>query len=314
MEKIYNLFTDLFEVKDLTDNRLETFTADHVERIKANNPSGVFDALIADTQTVLAEFHHSRQRQQGSIGNFKADTLSKSRARETFTIFIRQQEGTVRGKFGKGSTPYLHFFPDGLTAFDRATAMGYELLVKNIVARATQYETDLGSGLKTQATALAHAYITAEEDQVEKIGQVSNTRSEADTDHSALTRQLTYNALVIATHFLLQTQKSKVYFNTSLLFAPHRKRVHKGKPEAGATQTVAAIHFEAGKFIWMKNKGATALIFQMYLQQQAVGNRFTLQPGEELHKRMDAFFSHADELRVTNTGTETGMYQVKEVA
>ncbi len=314
METISNLFIDLFEVKDLTNNRLESYAVNHLARMVANNPAGKLDALIADTQTAIIAFQQSKNNRYSSLGNRKAYTATKQQARDAFTVFIRQQEGTVRGKFGKKSEPYLQFFPNKLTAFDRATATGYDLLVKNIVARATQYVAELGVDFKNEASSLATAYLTAETEQVETKGIVAATSSQVSKERAALTKQLTYNALVIAAIFLLQEEKAKVYFNTSLLFAPNRKRIYKGKPAAGVAEMVCELNYIAGKFVWMKNNGATELTFQMYLQGNAVGNGFTLKPNEELHQSMGSFFTNADELHVTNHGTEIGMYQVKIVA
>ena len=314
MEKLDNLFTDLFEVKDLTNNRLSRFASDHLACLNSNNPAGIFNAIIDSTQTALYNFRASQSKKLSSLGNRKAYTQTKRQARNAFTVFIRQQEGSVRGKFGKDSEAYIQFFPKGLTVYDRATNRGYDLLVKNIVARATQYQADLGVAFKDQAAALAGAYLTAEEEQLETKGQVSHTRSQVTQLRAALTQQLTFNALFIAANFLLQKNKARLYFNTSLLFAPHRKHIYKGKPAAGETLTVARLVYQAGKFMWMKNKGATTLTFQMYLQGQAVGNSFTLEPAQELHQSFASFFTNADELRVTNAGSSAGWYQVKEVA
>ena len=314
MKKLNDLFTDIFELKKITNARLTTFANFHLVALVRNNPGGIFDALIAPTENTLKALRNSEQGKYGSIGDRKGTTLAKKKARVAFNRFIRRNEGAVRAKFAETSAPYKEFFPTGLTAYDRASDMKYQGLLHNIIARATQYEADLGSDFKNQATTLTNAYLDAGKNQVKSKSKIGGFRNEISLERAELTRQLTFNALFIAASFLLQPEKQQLYFRTSLLFAQHRKHRHKGKPAPDATTLVCKINYEAGKYMWMKNKGATPLLFQMYLLDSPVGSAFTLAPSEELHKRMDEFFSNADELRVTNLGTIDGWFMVTEVA
>lgn len=314
MRNLEILFSDLFGDSRITNPRLETYTLDHVARIVANNPGGVFGTLITDTNSALEAFGQAYNLKGGNVGDRKASTVAKNTARKNFTNFIRQQEGTIRGKFGENSTPYIQFFPNGLSPFNDATDIGYMGLLNNIKARATQYVADLGAPFETQVDTLAAAYMGAEANQTTEKGDVSNARDVLTTERTDLTRQLTINALTIALHFPLDTDKRSVYFDTSLLFAQKRTRIHKGEPAAGVTVKVTKITYEAGKFVKMQNKGATGLTFQMYLLGNPVGNSFSIAAGNELEKKMSDFFSNADELKVTNTGTVTGKYVVKLIA
>lgn len=314
LKKLDDLFTDIFELKKITNGRLTTFANVHLMSLVKNNPGGAFDALIPATQNALNALRQSGQGKFGTVGDRKAMTKEKKKARVAFNKFIRQKEGLVRGKFGERSEAYIQFFPQGLTAYDRATDMEYQLLLKNIVERATQYEADLGVDFKTEATNLSKDYVDAGNEQRKTKGKLSGFIDEISKERAELTKQLTFNALFIAATFLLQPEKTKVYFHTSLLFPQHRKHRHKGKPAPGSTGLVCKIVFEHGKYVWMKNKGAAVLTFQMFQNNEPVGNSFTVGPGEELRKRMDEFATNADELRVTNLSESVGMYQVTEVA
>lgn len=314
MQQITDLFNDFFDKREITNERLATFSGDHLTRLNANNPLGVFDTIVANTLTVLTDFGKAYQKKGGSIGDRKGSTITKKQARKAFTDYIRQQEGAVKAKFGEQSNAYAQFFPDGLNAFNKATDTGYLSLVENISARATQYEADLGVVFKDTVIALATAYKDAEVEQATEKGDVSNTSETLTTERTDLTKQLTINALTIALQFPLQADKAGVYFETSLLFAQKRKRIFKGEPAANTTALVTKIDFEAGKFVKMKNKGAAALTFQMYLQGNAIGNSFTVTPGAEVEKKMSDFFSNADALKVTNAASLIGKYVVELIA
>lgn len=314
MQDLKIMFSDLFNDTRITNERLGTFTLDHLGKLTANNPGNVFNTIIADTQTKLTAFGAAYQLKGTNVGNQKGSTLTKLQTRKDFTAYIRQQEGTIRGKFGKSSEPYMQFFPNGLSAFNTATDSGYMDLVNNIIARATQYVADLGNDFKDAVTTLGEAYKTAEVTQTNEKGDVSNSRDAVTTERTDLTEQLTTNVLTIALQFIGQTDKESIYFNTSLLFPQHRKRIYKGTPAAGATVLVTKISYEAGKFVKMENKGAADLTFQMYLQGNPVGNSFSVLSGNTVEKKMSDFFSNADELKATNTGSVIGNYKVELVA
>lgn len=314
MINLETLFSDLFKETRITNPRLATFTGDHLSRLVANNPANVFATLITNTTAALQDFGNAYETKGSTIGDRKGSTVTKKQARKNFTDYIRQQEGAVKAKFGEQSSAYVQFFPDGLSAFSNATDTGYIGLVDNIIARATQYEADLGTLFKDTVITLGTAYKNAEIDQATEKGDVSGSSDALDSARTTLTKQLTVNALTIALQFPLQTEKAEVYFDASLLFAQKRTRIYKGTPAAGTTQPVAAITYEAGKFVRMQNKGAAPLVFQMYLQGNPAGSSFTVAAGNELEKKMSDFFSNADELKVTNTGAVIGKYVVKLIA
>lgn len=314
MKKIDDLFTDFFDSHLITNNRLAGYTQDHLARIAANNPGSVFSGIKTATEAALSTFGNALNAIGGDIGDRKASTQTKEGAREAFNVFIRQKEGLIKSTFGKPSTQYTQFFPNGLTPFSEATDLEYELLVANIVARATQYETELGTPFKEAAQGFASAYLEAEGAQTTEKGDVAAGRDALVTATAALTRQLTINALTIALHFPLDETKPVVYFDTSLLFAQHRKHIIKGKPAANATELAAKLTYEAGTTIAMANKGATILAFRVWLIGNPVGATFTLNPGEKLSKRMDDFFTNADALYVTNQGGTAGIYEVELIA
>ena len=304
MKKINDLFDDLFNLEKATNERLVSFGRDHFSRTTNNNPGGVFDVILAATQTAINNLHSANTQEAGSIGDRKGGTLTKNETRANFNEFISKGEGAVKYAFGKPSDEYTQFFPEGLSVFYEATDQGYALLVQNIVNRATQYETQLGTTFKT----------TAEDEQTDDKGNVANRKEDADLKRLALTRQLTINALTIALQFPLDATKAEVYFDTSLLFAQHRKRLFRGAPAAGASVKICDIEFEAGKEVQMWNRGAGKLQFQMHLQGNAVGQVFELDPNQKIIKKMEEFFSNADALWVTNPETIIGKYNVRLIA
>ncbi len=265
MKDLKTFFEDLFNEEAITNERLGAGANEHLARLIANNPGGVFATIITNTTAAISAFAAALLNQDSSIGNRMSKTLTKNQARKNFITYISQQEGTIKGKFGEQSEPYKEFFPFGLTPFYKATDLQFTLLIANIVARATQYVADLGAPFETAVTNLADAYNDAEDAQTTDKGAVSNTTDVLLTERTDLTLQLTINVLTIALQFPLQPEKAGVYFDTSLFFPQHRKRIHKGEPAAGVTALVTKITYEAGKEMKMKNKGATTLVFQMFL-------------------------------------------------
>lgn len=77
MKKIINLFTDLFENSEVTNNRLAAFGANCYLRLTTNNPGNVFDALLGPTKTAVNDMTKALEEAGADIGNRKGKNLNK---------------------------------------------------------------------------------------------------------------------------------------------------------------------------------------------------------------------------------------------
>lgn len=75
----------------------------------------------------------------------KSFTPSKDNLVATFKSGVSRQEGLVCGKFGKDSSPYIEFFPLGITEYRKATMDNVLNLMNGMADLGQEYVADLGN-------------------------------------------------------------------------------------------------------------------------------------------------------------------------
>ena len=314
MKTIKNLFANLFMVAAITNLRLIDFAQDMLARLNKNNPGNIYDAIIADTQVLITNLLATLGNRSTDSSTYSGSTLSKSIARAQLYNYLKRKEGLIKDKFGKPSPEYNEFFPQGLTGYLRATDAEFRIMAQTAVAKATQYESTLGAAFKTELNDLYKAYDSAFNTQDTNKSNISTASAEEQAAELSLERQLTTNSLFIAYHNVDNATAFDTYFNTNLLYPPHRVQRKKGKAPASATSQVMTLIYSAGKILRLRNKGAATLSFQFWLDNMPVGTAITVLAGEEVDKQFSDFFSNGDSLKVSNPTVIEGMYEVTEVA
>ena len=315
MLHIVKFFENLFDDAKITVNRLIDFAKDNIGKMTSNNTGGIYTSRITATQTKVDALQTVLDNKNTDGSNYAGSTVSKTQSRAYFQNYLSQQEGLIKSVFGKGSQQYTEFFPKGLSGFQQATDTNFDSMAKTVVQKATEYVAELGTPFKTQITALYTAYDTAFDTQDSNKINVEGV-SEAETIASlALQLQLTDNVLFTANSNINNPTAADIYFNTALLFAPHR--VHRFKGEVGANQSIKICDFDysPGKHFKLKNTGPVPLGFQFHSMNMPVGNAFTIQSGTSISVIFSDFFSVGDMLYVTNPSNNAdGAYLVSEIA
>ena len=103
-------FKSHFDTEFISDDNLRKFADIHLQRLTANNPGGIYTAIITDTGIVYLAFF-------GAIGNEAVKTAVKEGLTVELNIEINkfvkdvsQKEGLVRSLYGTGSGTYQEFF------------------------------------------------------------------------------------------------------------------------------------------------------------------------------------------------------------
>ena len=313
MQVLSNLFTDLFDDPKITNNRLVAFANDQILRLSANNPAAVYTPISTATTTAANALNAIIVLRESDTRTREGSTVGKKETRKDLVKYISKKEGLVKSVFGKPSTQYEEFFPQGLTPLRQGTEMEFDNAAEVIVQKAIKYEAELGGAFRTELTDLYGFWNTAYNRQNTDTVTADNDGSQETAAATTLRLQLTENALFIAYKNVGVPTAYATYFDTTLLFAQHRSRLYKGVAAFNSVSKVHAIAYSGGKSLNMKNQGAVDLSFQLWLGETPVGNSFTVQPGKSVKKQLSDFFSVGDNLRVTNASTTTdSAYQVRE--
>ena len=311
-------FENWFDDPEITPERLKTFTMDHLARLAANNPANAYNTIITDTQTAVTALDNAITNKGSQTSEREGTTFTKEQARDAFQAFISQKEGTIKGIFGKPSQAYEEFFPQGVSAYRKATDAAFGNMADTAVLKAVKYQVELGAQFVTDITALRDAYQTAKANQDTDVGDVSEARTGEEIAVHDLEVQLCVNVHTLALNMLGSGDPNpemmvETYFDESLLFAQHRKHIFKGGVAPHTEQPVCSFTYHATDHFVLEHKSAQPLNWQMMLNNVPVGNVFTTHIGEKLDKAFADFAADGDTLVVRNDEDVDGQYRVVEL-
>ena len=314
MIQLEDIFQNFFADEKITTERLKAFAQDNVSRLTANNPGSVYNSIITATNTRITELDTAITARASDAGAQTGSVFTKDAARAAFQDYISRKEGLVKSTFGKPSAQYNEFFPQGLSAFHKATDEEFLNLAQTAVEKATTYETELGATFKTELTALFNAYKDALEATIDSKGETSDAQTDERLATYNLQIQLVTNVHTVALQNIEQGELALTYFNQSLLFAQQRKHLYKGELAANESKEVCTFEYGTGKSFRIKNKGAQAFTVQMKFNGALVGNAFTVASGKELEKTFPDFYTVGNALQISSTGTLPGEYYIEELS
>ncbi len=218
MLNIQRFFENHLANRDISSEELRQFTEDHLGKLKAMTAlPAAFAALVAPTEAAFEGFDAALAARTTQLATQSGGTITKDDTLQLFRTTVRQREGRVRDKFGKSSSAYAEFFPQGLKEYNRARLGQVLGLLERLITAATKYEADLGPELREEFTALKTAYSSAREGQVDAKGDLAQARADVARTRTALELQLGKNILAIAAHHLGSPERAADYFNQSLL-------------------------------------------------------------------------------------------------
>ena len=165
-----NLFKNLFDNKDISDNKLKAFTQDHIQRLTVNNSDHGFDAILTETKAAYDDYFGSINQKDSSVAARISSTLTFDNILTEFKELIRRHEGLIRSKYGKQSAAYIGFFPAGITEYNKANKRNGETLIIRFANAVSEHQTDLGADLLNSITTLKNSYKTARNSQLDKKG------------------------------------------------------------------------------------------------------------------------------------------------
>jgi hypothetical protein len=307
-------FYNIFDDKNITPARLGDFAHDHLEKLKAANPGGVYDAIIASTQALLKDFHVNKVDPGKVKASRKDKVVVKREARLIATNYIVQKEGLVKSAFGKKSAEYKEFFPGRINLFRHSTDEKFKELLGVLVLKAQKYEAVLGSDFKVEITALRDNYSEAKQLVSHVMGEILASKRTQRQVQSGLQHQLCINLCTIAMQNIGKPNAAKLYFSAHLLLPAKKQHLFKAKIEAGDKREVCTFKFSDSKRFHIMNTGAEPLNFQMTLNGMEVGRELAIKPKEKFNEPFGFFSSAGNALIVTNPGDKPGGYMVWEIS
>ena len=315
MIDLQRIFDGFYNDASITPDRLHTYAIDNIKRMTINNPGGVYDQNIIDTQKAADASKASKVTKTSDTGTREGGTSEKDKQRDAIEKYLAIQIQTAVGAFGgKSQTGFIATYPNLMNSFYGATAADFDTNVQALIVKAGTYVAVLGVPFQDAITKMYKDYGIADDTHTTDTATVGSDIIYEQLTTQALADQLTDNVCDVAHNNRRSTTAMGLYFTEKLLFPVQTKQIKKGTP-AAHSETLIPIVYSAGKRVKAHNKGATVLTIGMMLEGVKVGETITLAPNGEADKAFSYFFTNGDNLYVINEdAVNAGMYVIEIIS
>lgn len=198
MQDFRNYFKNPFDTFRISDDNLRKFSQDHVQRLKANNSSGVYTTILEATEPLVSAFGKGINDEDIRRGIKKGNTLKTNQVIRLFKKTMARREGAVRNAFGEDSPEYLKFFPNGLKQYTLANKNTINSLMVRMETLTAEHVAELGAAIAAEFADIRSNYELSRNSQLQAFGTMENLRTATATARQALVAQLCVNLLYIA--------------------------------------------------------------------------------------------------------------------
>ena len=216
MINLKRLFKNLLDDKEISIGELTNFSSDGIERLRANNPGGIFTTILTDTEAKHQAFEDAQASLDTDEAEREGRTIDMNIVMAAFTKKVRQVEALISWTYKEKPGIYEEFYPLGLTEYNRMTVEGAEMLITRFVKAVNKHNADLPVAVVTDFNKVLKDVEDSRKEQLKEKGEVGGSADAVRTTKRELGIQWTYNVFTIAREFIDQPQKADVYINQNL--------------------------------------------------------------------------------------------------
>jgi hypothetical protein len=191
------LVNDLFDDPELSNANLRGFTENFLIRMAGNNPGGIYTILITNTTTRYNAFYGKISSEVVKEAISQGLTITTTNAKNTVIGELGHLQNLVKYRFGEGSDIYQEFYPYGMEEYHQSRIDDLSTILDRFVTAAT---THLSATESANAVAFTNAFKAARLAQVTVFAEVDVLETGKHIDRKALTMELTFDFLTIATN------------------------------------------------------------------------------------------------------------------
>lgn len=231
MKDLHSYFRSPFGTQFYGIGKLHAFSVHHLDRLRDNNPGGIYDGRIAATQSALDALNVALSGDDQKYGERLTSKGRKRDFRKSLTPALSKIYIALQVKYGVKSPKLYEFFPGGRTRFIkcRDATLGDELNV--LVDALTAHEAELGPELPAAAQDLQTRWEAVHADSTSTAGAKNTTMLDKKAARAALEMELFRNVLALAQKFAGQPDKLNTFMQQSLLTRHRPKKTAKGNGE-----------------------------------------------------------------------------------
>ena len=319
MIELIKYFRTLFLSPKLSRERLKAFCEDHIQRLTANNPGGIFTTILTNITAAYNAFFGDLSSYSLNLAVKEGKTIALKESRDGLEKNISENEKLVAYTYRNDLATYEEFYPLGVSEYYNADYPTLATITERYKNVLTLHIADFPPAFATDFNAAASAFVLNLQDSQTAKANVSAEISDMATTKPALAKQLTTNLLTIALQYVGNESKADVYFDQAILDAAFRESEKKVSADINPaeTQNVFDNITKGDLNLRIKNNGEGALNigFKTAVDTAVPDTEHTITPGQEVtFQAAELGWTTAVKfLNMTNNGSLAGSYEVEKV-
>lgn len=320
MIELVKFFRILFLSERISVDRLKNFTEDHIQRLTANNPGGIFTAILTAVTTAYNNYFGDMSSKSLNLAVQEGKTQAMKESRDALLKQLSDNEKLVAYTYKDNKPAYEEFYPLGTTEYRNASLSQLETISGRYKEVLAAHATDFTTGFVTAYNTVQATFVANRAAQQAAFGNVAAERSDLTATRTALATQLTANVLTIALQYLGDESKAAEYFNQGILnaaFAEADRRVV-SEINPSETQNIFNNISKGSVTLVIKNTGSQPLYVgftETETQPVSESEDKLLAPGAETGATAaeGGWTTTRKYLNITNHSMGTGSYDARKV-
>ena len=223
MIQLIKYFSILFLSTKISRERLKDFAEDHIARLNANNPGGIFTVILTDVTTAFTNYFGDITSESLNLALQEGKTVAMNESRDALCKLISKNENLIAYQYSANMMVYQEFYPLGITEYTEADLPTLETKGKRYLDVLALHAADFTAAFVADYTVVYKTYVENRNFQKAAMCGVAAEKRDLATTKPALCKQLTYNLLTIAREFLGDESAGDVYFNQAILNAAFKE-------------------------------------------------------------------------------------------
>jgi hypothetical protein len=234
MKELRNYLTNPFDDRNISMGQLLAFATDHLQRMTANDPGGLFTTRVTATTAALEGVNTAFSDDETKLGLRKGCKQAKNEFRTALAQSVGKIAVAVEAKYGEGSPEFAECFPHGRTVFGECRDDQLANHLQALVTAVTNRQPALGAETITSATGLLTGWKAVYVPSETSAGAKTTTQQAKAAARAALQKELFTNLLTIALKNTSQPAQVEVWMQPSLLGNNHTSTAPAPAPEPAA--------------------------------------------------------------------------------
>src|SRR6185295_16354611 len=137
MIELLKYFRILFLSVRISQERLKSFTEDHIQRLTANNPGGIFTTILTNVTNAYNAYYGDVASKSLNESVKEGKTIAMNESRSNLEKYISEGEKLIAYTYRTNKPFYEEFYPQGITEYYNADLANFETFVlrfKNVLA------------------------------------------------------------------------------------------------------------------------------------------------------------------------------------